>query len=312
MNGCPHQVVRLLFPPGWTPFSPYLALPCLKAFLEGAGIPARIDDLNLEFFDKILSIHWLQSRMKLISGYIEKYEQSSRLSPNQQRHFNLAVRASQLYDSILGVEAAKETMRSQSFYQMTPYNKAKQTLTDCLGIASSSFYGASIHFNEICVRIDYSDKHDLDRFLCDVDRNPYFEFTNNYVRNDVDLLNSQLIGISITSESQFLSALTLARIIRTNATCQTHITFGGNYITRISSDPAQRDRIMEYCDSIIISEGETALSKLALALETGGPLNEIPNLIYKQNCQIFNTPRSRQISGPYPLQILTASRYLCT
>ena len=46
----------LVFPPGWSPVGPYLALPVLKAYLkEKKGIDVCIRDLNVLFYDELLS-----------------------------------------------------------------------------------------------------------------------------------------------------------------------------------------------------------------------------------------------------------------
>ncbi|MBW1804380.1 MAG: hypothetical protein JRJ85_27060, partial [Deltaproteobacteria bacterium] len=44
----------LIFPPVWTPVTPYLALPLLVAYLLKEGLPARQYDASLDFFLKYL------------------------------------------------------------------------------------------------------------------------------------------------------------------------------------------------------------------------------------------------------------------
>lgn len=45
----------LIFPPGWSPVGPYLALPILKSYLkEKENIEVSIKDLNIEFYDRNL------------------------------------------------------------------------------------------------------------------------------------------------------------------------------------------------------------------------------------------------------------------
>ena len=46
----------LVFPPGWSPVGPYLALPVLKSYLqEVEQYKVDIVDLNVEFYDDLLS-----------------------------------------------------------------------------------------------------------------------------------------------------------------------------------------------------------------------------------------------------------------
>ena len=52
----------LLFPPGWDPRGPYLALPVLKSFLkEKYGKHIEIRDLNVDFCDIVFSKQYLIS-----------------------------------------------------------------------------------------------------------------------------------------------------------------------------------------------------------------------------------------------------------
>ena len=53
----------LLFPPQWTPNSPYLALPLLSAQLKKHGYETEIRDLNIEFFNRILTKENLTRRL---------------------------------------------------------------------------------------------------------------------------------------------------------------------------------------------------------------------------------------------------------
>lgn len=50
----------LIFPPGWNPCGPYLALPLLKGYLEQQGRKVDILDLNIELFDWALSADTLR------------------------------------------------------------------------------------------------------------------------------------------------------------------------------------------------------------------------------------------------------------
>ena len=45
-----------IFPPGWNPSSPYLALPILKSYLQNTiSADITIKDANLEFFEYIFT-----------------------------------------------------------------------------------------------------------------------------------------------------------------------------------------------------------------------------------------------------------------
>ena len=50
----------LIFPPQWTPISPHFALPQLVGQLKSNGFNAQALDLNIEFFNEILTFDNLQ------------------------------------------------------------------------------------------------------------------------------------------------------------------------------------------------------------------------------------------------------------
>ena len=45
----------LIFPPQWTPVSPHYALPSLLGQLISKGYDAQAFDLNIDFYDKLLT-----------------------------------------------------------------------------------------------------------------------------------------------------------------------------------------------------------------------------------------------------------------
>lgn len=55
----------LVFPPGWSPVGPYLALPVLKSYLqEVEQYKVDIVDLNVEFYDDLLSFRHVEECCK--------------------------------------------------------------------------------------------------------------------------------------------------------------------------------------------------------------------------------------------------------
>ena len=51
----------LIFPPQWTPISPHFALPSLLGQLKSAGFDAEGMDLNIDFFNKVLTREYIQN-----------------------------------------------------------------------------------------------------------------------------------------------------------------------------------------------------------------------------------------------------------
>ena len=72
----------LVFPPGWSPVGPYLALPVLKSYLqEVEQYKVDIVDLNVEFYDDLLSFRHVEECCK-------RYRESQHLMLTRQKIFS--------------------------------------------------------------------------------------------------------------------------------------------------------------------------------------------------------------------------------
>ena len=94
----------LVFPPGWSPVGPYLALPVLKSYLqEVEQYKVDIVDLNVEFYDDLLSFRHVEECCK-------RYRESKdSFSSNVQLTIEL------IQKSALNVDEAKDIFRSKRY-----------------------------------------------------------------------------------------------------------------------------------------------------------------------------------------------------
>ena len=54
----------LIFPPQWMPVSPHFALPTLLGQFEGSGYEASVLDLNVDFYNTILTKEHVQKSLE--------------------------------------------------------------------------------------------------------------------------------------------------------------------------------------------------------------------------------------------------------
>lgn len=96
----------LVFPPGWSPVGPYLALPVLKSYLqEVEQYKVDIVDLNVEFYDDLLSFRHVEECCK-------RYRESKdSFSSNVQLTIEL------IQKSALNVDEAKDFFRSKRYFK---------------------------------------------------------------------------------------------------------------------------------------------------------------------------------------------------
>ena len=51
----------LIFPPQWMPLNPHFALPTLLGQFEGTEYEAKVFDLNIDFYNKILTSNYVRN-----------------------------------------------------------------------------------------------------------------------------------------------------------------------------------------------------------------------------------------------------------
>jgi len=97
------------------------------------------------------------------------------------------------------------------------------------------------------------------------------------------ILKSDLVGISITS-STAPRGYAMARLLRLKGV---PVVFGGVHASFLPDEAAQ------YADYVICGEAEESFPMLVEALESGGDLSKVPNLVYRDGQQVIHNPRQR-------------------
>lgn len=93
----------LVFPPGWNPASPYLALPIIKSYLkENSNMDVDIKDTNVEFFDYIFTKSYLNKCLQRVNN-------NMLICKKHNNTINM------FKDSIEEIEFAKNTMRTYEY-----------------------------------------------------------------------------------------------------------------------------------------------------------------------------------------------------
>ena len=81
------QKLLLIFPPQWTPISPHFALPSLIGQLKYCGFNAEAMDLNIDFFNDILTKENIENSIKTTKQQFEYLQKNllSVFSPKKKR-----------------------------------------------------------------------------------------------------------------------------------------------------------------------------------------------------------------------------------
>ncbi|WP_338947327.1 radical SAM protein [Fusobacterium nucleatum] len=272
----------IIFPPGWHPSGPYLALPILKSFLEANNIKIDTDDINIKFFNEILS-------KKFVISCIEKLKIQSRSN----------IKIDLIKESCFKIDEAIFLLKSSKFFEEKIRNFVINTISNTLELIKYTFFAKELSFQNIELCFDKTSSEEIKKNIDNTNYNLYLEFLENYVLKNIVKENYDFVAISISGSSQFIPALTIAKLIKKHCSSVKHISFGGNYITRIA---LENDKsllfLFDFINSIMLYDGEISILNLINKLERNENLDSVNNLIYF-DLETLNIQRNEIIETDY-------------
>ena len=263
--------ILLLFPPHWVPAMPHLALPTLTAYLRAHGVEVIQRDLNVEFFDALLTrgtlddaVARLREQLSLVSG------------PRAQTLRAALADGPRLVDH---VERAKVVFRSPDFFDGEASVPAFLTLAQSLDLVSLPFAPTELGLTNFRSPVPADSSQALLHIVDDPQHNIFLDFFRHRVLPDIVDEQPDIVGISIPTLDQMIAGMTLGHLIKA-AGLPCHVTVGGPHISMLREQLPKVPAIFRLFDSAIVFDGETALLRLAEALDGDGDLSAVPNLIY--------------------------------
>ena len=171
--------ILLVQPPQWYPVSPHLAVPLLTAQLKRAGFDAKALDLNVKFYNRILSNSHLaaadEKSRRILSDLEEKFKNADFAAIKENGSFeekNLGLKyltikkfysenAEEIERVINETDKAVFTLKNApDFYIPEKLAKAKRTVQLALRVASMPFAPNEIdldnYFANPILRLDWS------------------------------------------------------------------------------------------------------------------------------------------------------------
>jgi anaerobic magnesium-protoporphyrin IX monomethyl ester cyclase len=282
--------VSLLFPPTWHPSQPYLSLPSLTGFLHQGGISdVSQRDLGIELLDTILTRSYAAEVYQLLIAKQRDLErtQTGETGAGSREHYAKVTDSLDRFTYLVDrIELAKETLRSEEFYDPDAYRASLFMIDKWLEVVSAVYFPTRLTVvdNQFGNYSIYSSK-DLMKVVRDEQQNPFLSlFRNRFIPSIVDS-RPDLIGVSITATSQIIPGLTLCRLIK-EAAPDLHVTIGGSIFTRLVDNIRRCPSLFELTDDIVVFEGETALLELVNQLAGKKDYSKVPNLIYRNNGKI--------------------------
>jgi radical SAM superfamily enzyme YgiQ (UPF0313 family) len=289
--------VMLLFPPEWVPTAPYLALPSLTAVLREAGHQVVQKDINIEMYDHFFSdsfLIWAKARQGMQLKELESAEKGRELTDQESdqkaclEHFS----AIDVFDLAERADRAKHIVRGEAFYEADQLEWALNTFREVMQYISAAYYPASLVFYPMESNLGYRPGVSKEVFACldDEQVNVYRDICNQLVLPAVAKERPDVVGLSIGTQMQLMAGLTFCKMIKESFP-HIHVVVGGNVITRLQEELPKHERFFaEIFDSAILYEGEHALLWLIEALNGDRTMNQVPNLMHRDETGVHLNP----------------------
>jgi anaerobic magnesium-protoporphyrin IX monomethyl ester cyclase len=280
----------LIFPPVWTPVTPYLALPALVGYLKTLGHTVHQYDASLDFFvNHLLTRETLARLIGVVMARMKRGDYEAGTGPTGRLLEEIKKDPAAWERRVESIEGIIESIRGEaSFYDPATLVHSQSTLYRLLAMASLAYWPVSFTFNTF-THPGLASLHHMLEFAEDEEANPFLGFFPSRVQKVLTEGPPAIVGISVTTSHQLGGALTLARLLK-KAAPGVHVTLGGRHVLRLKEAFARDPELFpQFCDSLIIGNGEQPLSTLIRQLETQESLCSVKNLGYYNGSEVvFN------------------------
>lgn len=287
----------LVFPPQWSAFQPALSLPSLSAWLKRAGFNVRSLDLNVFFYEWLLSNACAHHLVQLVNQRDWSHEV-------RQAYHTVFVNVHEFRDDVWKLKSARFegqhlASKEEYFYRHYLGVKSLETYLYAVSQVCQDFFVSPYEFR---LRDGELNKSKLEQF---VDSPPPLlgQFLSEAVSDHIIPQEPRAIGISCIGQEQLYFTLLLGSILKRRMNVP--VLVGGTILSRIFERGALKPQWFErFFDVIVRNEGEKPAERLLSNLLSGQPLSEgVPGIVYSDGEGIVSSPpcaplRSREIPIP--------------
>jgi len=297
--------ITLIFPPQWTPQNPpHRGVTTLAGHLRHNGYNVNLKDLNVEFYDKILTPEYIEySGKKTLLEYdrlrftvfmkcnIREEDESLKAEAAKMLHIeNYLKECREAWEQTGALidEAVSATRDPQRFYEANVLVDAFIIIEDALKIISLPYYPHQLCFNDFYHPDIPLELKSILPYCDDKKQNMFYEFYEGVLPEIFDT-SPDLIIISMNSSTQVLPGLTLAKMIK-NRNYGIHINISGDFFGRIKDNLLKLPKFFRnFCHSVTIGEGEKSMVELARTLCNNDKLKNAPSILYMKNGKVRYT-----------------------
>jgi radical SAM superfamily enzyme YgiQ (UPF0313 family) len=141
------------------------------------------------------------------------------------------------------------------------------------------------------------DSHKSLHEICEIAKRPP-RFVHDFIHKRMDgyleyynaNIDNKLVAITVRCPEQLIWSLAIARIMKKEMK-DVHVTIGGSLLSFYTSQYKKLARLFEYVDSVVLCDGETAISDLHEAVNGQRPFSECRNtVLMKEGEPYLKTP----------------------
>lgn len=297
--------VLYLTVPQWYPMNPYLAPAILVAETKAAGFDAACYDLNIEFFNDILTKDSVLESAARARALLSALEKTAAVCTEPEKHYDSYPKALKTalrrYKTITDFFTANPALAEETaekigdavavmkdpgrFYDPELHFRAKDTINDALAVISLPYAPSRIMIdNYIANPVMSWSFEDVKAQCFDPSQNmfiPYFERK----LDEIPIAGCDLIGISVADLSQLIPALTLARMLRERT--DKKVALGGNYIYKIVKEIKRPAFFELFCDYITVGDGEIAAVELCEHVDGKRRIEDVHSLVWLRGNEVI-------------------------
>ena len=307
-----NKKLLLIFPPQWTPISPHFAIPQLVGQLKAKGFNASALDLNIDFFNEILtpdslkySIQLAQNELEILKKNlmtvfsIEKkssdYTFEEQIFLYRYNQINKFLQTNNDFLSIIPsiIENAKTTVKNNDFYSPAKLIESVNIIDRALEVISIPYSPLKIEFEGITNPFFKFNYKNIKYFVEDKKTNIFRKYYENKI-DEIINKKADFIAISLNSSSQIIPGLTLTYMLKKKT--KAHINIGGNFFGRITDELSKHKEFFKiFADSVSIEEGEGPIIEVAKYINGIISIKEVPNLLYYENGCVHQNEKMKPI-----------------
>jgi len=262
----------LIFPPQWIPDHPYLSLPALSSFLLEKGFDVVQEDVNVLFYDYLLSKGGLEKYYTLIGERLNGGDGT--IGKKGKFYYTIG-------ESIIqNVESAKCNLRKGK-----NIINGFTLLRAALEMVSSACYPTSITFDTFLMEYSPLSVQSIKKAVFDSKQNIFLNFFEDEVIPNLLRHDPPLFAISVIHNTQLIPALTLASRLKKYEE-ESYVVLGGPFLSAFLDMHWRLKDVFDFADSVIAFDGETALASLIECVEKEKDFLTVPNLIFREGERI--------------------------